>query len=191
MSDVAPHEIIEDVIDSWMLERRLADRKDKRSLWAELADALGVSDRQVKRYFTGDTPLPIDKIIPFCNHVKSTALTTYLVECVDPPQIQDMDSLDFVEELIKNIDAFSIQARIAARALNNTPSVKDLRELRAAGRRLRDQLRQFEGLYYQTLIEHEGTQRRMAREKSVKKAARIRQILEDQGQTSLFPGEEK
>ena len=189
MSEIAPHEIIEEVVDAWMLKRRLVDRKDKKALWSELGEALGVSDRQVKRYYTGDTPLPIDKIIPLCNHVKSTTLIIYLMEAVDPPQIEDMDPFDFVEELLKNIDAFSAQARVAAQALNNTPSQKDLNHLKAAGRRLRDRLKRFEWLYQQILEEHHKTQGRKAREKRTQRVRKLQKDLESRGQMRMWEDE--
>ena len=190
MSNIEPHQVIEEAVDAWIFERRLTDRTDKQALWRELGEAVGVTDRQFKRYYTGDTPLPIDKVVPLCNHIKSSTLAIYLVESIAPPYIEDMDSLDFVEELIKNIDAFSIQARVAANALNSVPSADDFRQLQAAGRRLRSQLKIFEGLYYQTLVQHEEVQKRKAHERRTHKARRIRKALEKQGQTSLFNIEE-
>ena len=188
MSNTEPYEIIEEVIDDWMLSQRLADRRDKGALWAELGEALGVTDRQVKRYYTGDTPLPADKIIPLCNHIKNPTLAIYFVESLEPLSIEGMDSFDFVEELIKNIDHFSAQARVAAKALAGKPSANGYRELQAAGRKLRVQLKQFEGLYYQTGVAYEARQKEKAREKRLRAGARIRKALEAQGQRRFLFG---
>ena len=190
MSKTKPHEVIEEVIDTWMLEERLANQRDKGSLWVELGDALGVTDRQVKRYYTGETPLPIDKVIALCNHIKSPAIAIYLAESVESLPIDEMDEFDFVEQLIKNIDHFSLQARVAVKALTSKPTTEEFRELQAAGRRLRIQLKQFEEFYYQTVIQYEETKKKKIQEGRARKTQKLREALEAQGQGAFSFGDE-
>lgn len=177
-------------IDTWMLQRRLEDRTPKARLWQELSRVLGVTDRQVKRYYTGETPLPIDKIVPLCNLLQSTRLITYLLEATDPPRGDISDPMDFIEEVIKSLEAMGAQVRVAAQALNNTPSFKDFKQIQAAGRRLRDRLRRFEALYLRMLEEHHRAGAERARERRRRRALKLRRELEASGQLAMFDKEE-
>jgi hypothetical protein len=157
-------EVLEEEIDFWMATRRVQDGESKARLWLELGRILGITDRQVKRYYTGETTLPADKILPLCRHLGSIRLVKHLAQSLDPEWPNGGAPEDYVTELIDAVEDFSKKAALAVESLYGTPTYKEFRELKAASRAVRDQIQRFEWLYRQILDEERDSRQRKARQ---------------------------
>lgn len=157
-------EVLEEEIDFWIATRRVQDGESKARLWLELGRILGVTDRQVKRYYTGETTLPADKILPLCRHIGSIRLVKHLAQSLDPEWPNGGSPEDYVTELIEAVEDFTKKAAMAVESLYGNPTYKEFRALKAASRVVQDQIQRFEWLYRQILDEERDSRQRKARQ---------------------------
>jgi len=188
-------EILQEEIHTWIFIQRRERRITMQQAWQELSDALGVSDRQVQRYFTGDTPIPSDRIIPFCKLIKSNRLVHHLnfelgIEACDAPDIEGMDTADIAEALVQAVQRFGQQAGDLSKSFLRGPNEADMRKIRAGGRRARAEILGCEKLYEAMLQDRQAAMEQKALLRKRKRAERIRRSLEAKGQLSFLDGGE-
>ncbi len=184
-------EVLQAEIHTWIFIQRRERKIGMRQAWQELSAALGVSERQVQRYFTGDTSIPSDRIIPFCNFVESNRLVHHLnfelgIEACDAPDIEGMDTADIAEALVQSVQRFGQQAGDLSRAFLREANEADMRRIRAGGRRARAEILACEKLYEAMLMDRNAAMEQKALRKKKLRAERIRKSLEAQGQMGFF-----
>lgn len=83
------HNVIEDAVDQWIIDRYIAHGIPKSRSLQELADALGIQDRQLKRYYYGETEISADKLVTLCNHIKIYTPIKTIIQLIEPSCLDD------------------------------------------------------------------------------------------------------
>lgn len=168
-------DVIEEETEKWMINRKVESGASRGRLWMELAQVLGVTDRQVKRYYLGDTPLPSDKILPLCNHINSIKPIRYLVMAIEPKCDAELDAKEIIWGLMQSIEEYREYVVRASKALSKGPDYKSFREFKERSRVIRDQILRFEWIFRQVIDEA-----RDRRKMELRKARRLELELEDE-----------
>lgn len=189
------HEYLSRDVERWIEENKAAHgaRVSKESLYLHLAEKLDITPRQLKRYMDGATEISLKKAVGLCNEIGLKGVfeaANYEVglEACELPALptSECDNYDAAEELVKSVKAFSEQAVVLAKSMNEKASVATLQKIRATSQAARKQILKCERLYHEMLnqkaiAEHQRAED--ARKKRVsKKADEMRRV----GQKGLF-----
>jgi transcriptional regulator with XRE-family HTH domain len=189
------HEFLSRDVNRWIGENIAAhgDKVSREALYERLADKIGVTSRQIRRYLDGATEVSVRKAINICKELGLKGIFEFAnyelgLDTCEVPVIpaSECDDYDAAEVLVKNIKAFSHQAVILSKSLNAKPSTVMLQKIRNAGLEARKRILQCERLYQEMLKQraladyHRKTD---TRNKRIKKA---REALKKAGQGGLF-----
>ncbi|MBI3584009.1 MAG: hypothetical protein HY096_08675 [Nitrospinae bacterium] len=188
------HEFLASDIENWIQENRAVHTdKSEGDFKKYLADKLDISTRQLDRYLVGATEISIKKAILLCNEIGLKGIFEYanyqlgLNTCELPSiPVSECNNYDAAEELIKNVKAFSEQAVILAKSLNEKPSHEMLQKIKNAALAAIKQILKCERFYAEMLKQKalaEVKKREETRQKRIQKA---REVLERAGQGALF-----
>jgi len=186
-------EILQEEIHTWIYIQRRDRGLTMHRAWSELAEVLGVTQRQVQRYFTGDTPIPSDRIVPLCRFIGSSRLVHHLafelnIECCDSPDADGLDTADIAQALVQTVERFGRQAAYLSQSFLKEPNQEDFRKIRASGRQARAHILHCEKLYEAMLRDRSAALEQKALRRKKARAERIRRSLEAKGQMPLFNG---
>ena len=186
-------ETLQEELHTWLYLQRRERRIAMRQAWQELSRALGVTDRQVKRYFTGEASIPVDRIVPLCRFLESNRLIHQLntllgIMTIDEPDTDGLDTADLAEALVNSVERFGQQAACLSKSFLKEPNEEDFRRIRASGRQARAQILHCEKLYESMLRDRRAALEQKALRRRRQRAERIRSGLEARGQMTIFEG---
>jgi len=189
------HEFLRRDIERWIAENRAAHegKVSKESLYAHLAEKLDVTPRQLKRYMDGATEISVRKAVAVCREIGLTGIFEYanyelgLDTCELPAlPVDECDNYDAADELVKNVRAFSDQAKVLADSLNEKPSLGMFQKIRDASLEARKQALKCERLYYEMLKQKALADYRKKEDARMKRLEKARAALKKAGQKGLF-----
>lgn len=189
------HEYLARDIERWIAGNKAAygGKFSKEALYMLLAEKLEITPRQLKRYMDGSTEISVKKAIALCKETGLKGIFEYAnsrigLDACDAPFIPpaECDSYDAAEELVKNVKAFSEQAVVLARSLNEKPSLGMLQKIRVVSLEARKQALRCERLYYTMLKQKALAECRQKEAARGRRLAKNRRALEKAGQRGLF-----
>jgi hypothetical protein len=111
---------------------------------------------------SGETPMPVDKIVPFCQAVGSKGLVIFLGEELglvlsEVPGAEEIDRYDICDEQMKNFKEFSEAAEVISRAFSEKPNQQNHRAMTKEVREAIAQLAKLLQLYSREVKEYAST----------------------------------
>jgi hypothetical protein len=127
--------LLTEEVQTWIERVRAAEPKvTKGMLMLELATALGVVERQVYRYMSGETPLPLEQAATVCRTLRSWRLLALVNQdaglLAEPrPDAAKLEGFDVVIEQSRNFREFSELTAAYAAAMDRPPSTQELQRI--------------------------------------------------------------
>lgn len=119
------HQVIEDAIDEWVLDRYITKQIPKSRSLNELAEVLDVQDRQLRRYYYGETPISADKLITLCNHIKIYTPIKHILQVMEPSCLDDPSPATVMASLFQEVETFMAQVEKIVERYEETPTYRD------------------------------------------------------------------
>jgi len=190
-----PYDFLRRDVKLWIEENQAAqvNQVSKDMLYTHLSEKIDITPRQLRRYLDGATEISVKKAIALCKEIGLKGIFEFAnyqlgLDTCDIPTIpfNEQDNYDAAEELINNVNAFSKQAGVLAKSMNEKPSVGMLHKIRVASMEARKQILQCERLYDAMLRQRCLSEYRKAADAKKKRAQKKQEELNKAGQGGLF-----
>jgi hypothetical protein len=145
--------LISEEVHAW-LKREQAARPgaDVDMLMQALATRLNRNKRQLYRWMSGETPVPLEVAVPLCKAIGSLRLlqlvNQYAGLLAEPtPDVGKLDGFDLIIEQSRNLREFGELVATYAAATDAVPSEIELRRIEKEGREAIQQIERLIAIY--------------------------------------------
>lgn len=156
-------ELVDEEIHAWVTrEREARAGVDRDMLLHQLAARLGLrGKRQLYRYASGETPFPVEKVVPFCRTLGSWRLLQAVNQdaglvAQPKPEVGRLEGFDLIVEQSRNLKEFGELVAEYAAATDVAPSELTRSRLIKEGREVIQQVERLLAIYGAMVERREG-----------------------------------